>query len=529
MSLATVSAQHEHVVQFYERDDFLFGRVAEFLATGVTAGVPAVVIATDEHRRGIADALSARGIDPVALTFADARATLSLFQRDGMPDRALFRAAIRQLTAGAARVCAYGEMVDVLCRDGNPDAAVRLEELWNDLARDIELSLLCAYPLSGFSRAAHARLFDDVCARHSAVVPAESFTDDHREIARLQQRAAALEAEIEDRAFLLDAVTALNRSLDAGERARALAALVVPRIADGCTLAADRELVVTGTTSGPALTVPIQSNGRVFGTLSLHGARCDESLALELGRHAALAFESSRLYQLARDANRTRDEFLATLSHELRTPLTSILGWARMLSLGLDESMVRTAIATIERNAVAQAAVIDDLLDVSRIVTGKLVVRREPVDVGDAVKNAVQTLHLAAEAREVPLDVVLPDEPVAVLGDATRLQQIVWNLVGNAIKFSRPGRQVRVDVARAGDDVRIQVRDQGCGIAPDFLPYLFEPFRQADGASTRVYGGLGLGLAIVKYVTELHGGTIAAQSDGIDRGATFTVTLPGAR
>jgi signal transduction histidine kinase len=538
-SSIAASGESQHIVQFYERDDFLYGRVADFLASGVMAGEPAIVIATDEHRRGIAAALRARGIDPAALTFADAHATLAMFMRDGMPDALLFRAAIRQLAGTPERrLRAYGEMVDVLCRQGNSEGAVRLEELWNDLGGDVPLSLLCAYPLSDFNRGIYARVFDDVCERHSVVIPAETFVEAEedarrREVARLQQRAAALEAEMEARAFLLEAVTALHRSLDLGDRARELAALVVPRLAEGCTISVGPELVVTGATAAAAFTVPIllpdRDDGRVLGTLSLHGAHCDEALTRELARHAALAFENSRLYHLARDANRTKDEFLATLSHELRTPLTAILGWSRMLKLGLDETMTRTAIDTIERSAVSQAALIDDLLDVSRIVTGKLVLRRELFDVTTAVQNAAQTLHLAAESRQIGIEVVPSGEPAMMMGDPTRVQQIVWNLLGNAIKFSKPGRPVRLGVERSGDDVRITVHDEGCGIPAEFLPHVFEPFRQADGATTRSYGGLGLGLAVVRYVAELHGGSVSAQSDGPDRGATFTVSLPLAR
>ena len=534
-SVVRDSESPEHVVQFYDREEFLYGRVADFLAAGVMAGHPALVIATDEHRRGIAAGLSARGIDPAALTFADAQATLAAFMRDGMPDPRLFRAAIRELAgAPAAPLRAYGEMVDVLCREGNPEAAVRLEELWNDLGRDVPLSLLCAYPLSNFDRGADGRLFEEICAQHGTVVPAEGVRETgnderSREIARLQQRSAALEAEMEARAFLLDAVTTLHRSLDAGERARELAALAVPRIADGCTIAVGVEVVTAGMTTAPALAVPIQLNATVLGTLTLYGARCDEALAAELARHAAVAFENSRLYHIARDANRTKDEFLATLSHELRTPLTAILGWARMLSMGLDESMVRTAIQTIERSALAQAALVDDLLDVSRIVTGKLALRRERFDARDAVRDAVQTLHLAAAAREIGIEVAPAAEPAMVMGDATRVQQIVWNLVGNALKFSKPGGRVRLEVERVAESILIHVRDEGCGITPEFLPHAFEPFRQADGATSRSYGGLGLGLAIVKYVAELHGGSASAHSDGANHGATFTVTLPAAR
>ncbi|HVE70388.1 MAG TPA: ATP-binding protein [Thermoanaerobaculia bacterium] len=521
-----------HIVQFYEGDGFLCGRVADFIAEGVTANEPAVVIATDDHRRGITATLSARGIDATNITFADAHAVLAAFTVDGRLDENLFRATVGGILGDThGRVRVYGEIVDILCRTGQPEAALQLEGFWNSLGCEVPISLLCGYTLEDFQHATDAHTFEGVCTTHSVVVPAEGFADEEddrrrREVARLQQRANALEAEIDARAFLLDAVTALHRSLDVRERAEELAALVVSRIAAGCTIVAGQDTITNGKTSVPTLTLPIEIGGRSLGTLSLHGARCHESVAFELARHAAIAFENARLYEVARDANRAKDEFLATLSHELRTPLTAIFGWARMLAMGLDEPTTRTAIEVIEQSAATQAALVDDLLDVSRIVSGKLVMGREPFDLRTTVENAAQTVRLAAESRRIAIEVAPCDQPAILIGDATRVQQIVWNLLGNAVKFSSPGGKVRVAVTCGPGEVTIAVQDEGCGIAPEFLAHVFEPFRQADSATTRAYGGLGLGLAIVKYVTELHGGTVAVSSEGVGRGATFAVTLP---
>jgi signal transduction histidine kinase len=500
------------------------------------------------------------------VTYLDARETLSTFLAGSLPDRDLFQTSIGGLLSAAVcgradtSVRVYGEMVDLLWRDGNPEAAIRLEELWTDLASTHGFSLLCAYPIGNFFKENDARLFEKICASHEAVIPTERVSgkiDDAgmREIARLQQREVALEAEVahrkelekalrdalaarreseESRAFLLSAITLLSSSLHATERLRDLAALIVANIADGCAIDALREdgtaerLAAAGTLREPSLVVPMSVNDRVVGSLTFSGPRCESALTTELARHAAIAFENSRLYRVACDANRTKDEFLATLSHELRTPLTAILGWARMLTLGnLDDSTMQTAFETIERSARAQTTLIDDLLDLSRIVTGKLTVVRELVDLRSAIDNAVATLRLAAEAKAIQVDVTSTAERVVVMGDPTRLQQIVWNLLSNAIKFSPAGGTVSVALERIGAErARVTVRDNGKGIEPGFLPHVFEAFRQADGASTRSHSGLGLGLAIVKYLTEHHGGTVFATSEGAGRGATFTVTLP---
>ena len=229
----------------------------------------------------------------------------------------------------------------------------------------------------------------------------------------------------------------------------------------------------------------------------------------------------------AERANRLKDEFLATLSHELRTPLTAILGWARMLQTNnFDETAAARALETIERNARTQSQLIDDLLDVSRIVTGKLRLDVRAVDLPAVVTAAVDTLRPAAEARGIHLQILLDPRAGPVSGDPDRLQQVVWNLVSNAIKFTPKGGRVQVRLERVNSHVEITVADTGTGIAAEFLPHVFDRFRQADQTMTRKYGGLGLGLAIVRQLVELHGGTVHVESRGEGEGATFTVSLP---
>ncbi|MFP2924516.1 ATP-binding protein [Pyxidicoccus sp. 3LG] len=247
--------------------------------------------------------------------------------------------------------------------------------------------------------------------------------------------------------------------------------------------------------------------------------RAEGERARLLGREKAARAE-------AEEANRLKDEFLSTVSHELRTPLTSMLGWVQMLRLGrLSGEKRERALETIERNARAQAQLIEDLLDVSRIMTGKLRLDVAPVDVSAVVEQALESVRPAAEARGVYLRSVL-DSSGSVQGDATRLQQVVWNLLSNAVKFTPRGGRVQVFVERRDAAVEVTVADTGQGIPPDFLPHVFERFRQADAGTTRKHGGLGLGLSIVRHLVEMHGGSVHVSSEGVGRGSTFLVRLP---
>ncbi len=229
----------------------------------------------------------------------------------------------------------------------------------------------------------------------------------------------------------------------------------------------------------------------------------------------------------AEAANRLKDEFLATLSHELRTPLTSILGWTRLLQTGdFDAEKSKRALETIERNARAQNQLIDDLLDVSRIITGKLRLDVSPVELSMVIEAAVDVVRPAAEARNIRLRMLLDPSAGAVSGDANRLQQVVWNLLTNAVKFTLKGGQVEVRLERVNSHVEIAVSDTGQGIAPEFVPHVFDRFRQADQSATRTHGGLGLGLSIVRQLVEQHGGTVGVESEGVGQGTTFTIKLP---
>ncbi len=236
--------------------------------------------------------------------------------------------------------------------------------------------------------------------------------------------------------------------------------------------------------------------------------------------------ENRRLYEDALRANKAKDEFLAVMSHEVRTPLNAITGWAALLLEGrLDAEKSQRALETIARNARAQARLIDDILDVSRIVAGKITVERRPIELTRLVATTVSSFEPAAAARRVALETKLTDR-VSVAGDPDRLSQILSNLVANALKFSKDGARIRIELTRSSEMVELAVHDEGEGIDPVFLPYVFDRFRQADTSSTRKHGGLGLGLSIVRHLVELHGGSIRAESAGLGRGATFRVLFP---
>ncbi|MBD2594798.1 PAS domain S-box protein [Nostoc spongiaeforme FACHB-130] len=286
--------------------------------------------------------------------------------------------------------------------------------------------------------------------------------------------------------------------------------------------------------------IPLIVEKQVIGALGWSFAttqifsEADQGFMLTLGQQCGQAIARAQLYEaerLARSeaetANRIKDEFLAVLSHELRTPLNPILGWAKLLRTRRnDENTIVRALETIERNAKLQAQLIEDLLDVSRILRGKLSLHIRTVDLNSTITAALETVRLAAEAKSIQLQTSLPQHNVEVMGDGDRLQQIVWNLVSNAVKFTPSAGQVEVRLEQVGMEAQIQVIDNGKGITPEFLPYVFEYFRQADGKTTRVFGGLGLGLAIVRHLVELHGGIVWAESPGEGQGATFTVRLP---
>lgn len=297
-----------------------------------------------------------------------------------------------------------------------------------------------------------------------------------------------------------------------------------------------------------AISVPLIARDQVLGALTFCFAssgrrynRGDLELCGELGRRAVMAVENARLHRASHDAitraheanrlseqaNRAKDEFLGVVSHELRTPLSAILGWSQLLGREkvVNPAILSKGLAVIERNSRAQVKLIEDILDVSRIISGKLRLELKPLDLDGVLRASVEVIRPAAEAKGVSLRAASMSGSM-VLGDPDRLQQVLWNLLSNAVKFTPAGGQIDIALDRAGRSVRVMVLDSGKGIAADFLPYVFERFRQADSSTTRRHGGLGLGLAIVRHVIELHGGTVRALSGGVDRGSTFVIKLP---
>ena len=468
----------DHFVQFYDDDSHLYNAVGRFLVEGLRAGEGVVVIATPEHRQGFEDVIRQGGFDVVAaqergdLILLDAAQTLSSFlvgdlatgTLDGEAFTRTLGGVLDQAATGVVKrkVRAYGEMVAVLFKQGNDEATIGLEEMWNGLARTRSFQLCCAYALDSFNRAAHHDAFRRVCGTHSHVMPAESYdresssAERDRQLAVLQQRAAALEGEV-----------------------------------------AQRRLVEQ----------------------TLREAQAErDSLLL---RERAAREEAER-------ANAMKDEFLAIVSHELRTPLNAIMGWTHVLRSSPipHPEQTRKALEVIERNARIQTQIVSDVLDISRITSRKLLLNPAQLDAKQTVRAALEAVQPAADARQIALQLRVPEDPVYLWADPDRMQQVVVNLVANAVKFTPAGGRVEVRVEAQDAQALITVTDSGKGISPEFLPHVFERFRQADSSIIRNHGGLGLGLAIVKHLVGLHHGRVEATSAGEGRGATFKVVLP---
>ena len=364
--------------------------------------------------------------------------------------------------------------------------------------------------------------------------------------------------------MLADAMQAFASAIEAESTLAAVAAGLVPRFAATCCVhlrsdgdirlvhsAGDAQLAPserqvatvidtsTAITGPDLLVMPLRGRGAALGAMAFasgsagSGARfetIDIAFATELVDRIALSLDRARLFEDLQRANRVKDEFLATLSHELRTPLNAVLGWTRMLRRGT-VPLDRTAaiLETIERNAAAQMQLVEELLDLSAMVAGGLRLNVTRVDLRDIVSGAVETLRPAAEAKTLRLTIRTDDRIDELAGDPARLRQVLWNLLANAVKFTPAGGTIDVRINEGPTDVEITVKDSGPGIPAEFLPHVFEPFRQGDSTSTRTVGGLGLGLAIVRHIVEAHGGTVTVRSDGPGLGSAFSVRLPTGR
>ncbi len=453
----------EHVVQFYETDDFILSASGDFIGTALRRGDIGLVIATGEHATALEERLRASGLDlsgaRAAGTYvsADADELLGTFMADRSPDPERFAESVGGLVARAVgsgrRVQIFGEMVTLLVLEGAYDAAVQLEGLWNRLLKVHSFSLLCAYPMGRLGGEGRARVLDDVCAAHSRVVPAESYValpsrDSRlRAIAVLQQRARWLEAEIEER------------------------------------------------------------------------KRTEEELRAALESEAAAHHE-------AEVALRLRDEFLSIAAHELRTPLTGLLGHSQLLMRQLrreghlDPERLRSALEVITRHAGKLARLLNQLLDVGRLKDGELTLEYVPTDLTALVEQAVSDTQAFCDRHTITLEA---EKHVRAQADPMRLEQVLANLLDNAVKYSPDGGQIEVTLSRhEGAWVELSVRDHGLGIPPEKQERIFDRFERGHGPG--VQEGWGLGLYISRQIVEMHGGEIRVEAP--PGGSRFIIRLP---
>ena len=269
---------------------------------------------------------------------------------------------------------------------------------------------------------------------------------------------------------------------------------------------------------------PLSLDGPIIGTITVIEDVTERVVSERELRHQIAVSEHAR--HVAEDASKLKDEFLATLSHEIRTPLNAVLGWARILRTQPNIGSRVRGLEVIERNAASQLRLVEDLLDMARVIGGKLRLDMKAVDLSEITQAAIDVVEPGAVAKKITISTRFPDTRSMVNGDADRLQQVVWNLMSNAVKFTEPGGRIEVAISRVGDSIELVVHDDGQGISRGFLPFVFDRFRQADGTPSRRHGGLGLGLALVRQIVELHGGKVSAESAGEERGSTFSIRIP---
>ena len=574
-----------HLVQFFEADSFLVDAAARFLLAGLVEGDAAVVIATSSHREGLEDRLRAQGFDPVAAreqgryVAFDAAETLSKLMVGSWPDETRFAEIVGGALGEAAakgerrRLRVFGEMVALLCAEGKPAAAIRLEELWEGLRHQLTFSLLCGYPIGALQWEVDGQRFREICRAHSHVIPAESYTalgspDTRlRAIADLQRKASVRGPEIAERKRAEQAQAELAAIVESSDDAiigkslegivtswnrgaerifgytpeemigQPISRLMPPERRDDfstileairrgeCVEHFETDRVrKDGTRIHVSLTVsPIRdSAGRVIGASKI--ARDVTARRQADAEREELLGVVERACAQAEEANRAKDEFLAMLGHELRNPLSAVRN--AVVAARLDDSRRARALEIARRQTEQLARLVDDLLDVSRITQGRIPLRKERVYLAEVIERALETTRSLVEDRGHMLSVSLSSDDIHVDGDPTRLEQIIVNLLTNAAKYTDRGGRIEVRVERQGDQAVLRVRDSGVGIAPDLLSRVFDLFMQAGRELDRTQGGLGIGLTVVRRLVELHGGHVEAHSDGLGKGAEFVVRLP---
>ncbi|HEX4147124.1 MAG TPA: ATP-binding protein [Pirellulales bacterium] len=565
--------ENEHFVQFYDSDALLVDSISRFARSALAAGHGSVIMATAEHRGGVEQQLATGGLDVPDLVAAgrlvllDAAETLSRFMIAGSPDAALFGSTvgetIARMTRGGRRIHAFGEMVALLWTDGNRAAAIRLEELWNDLGKEHRFALCCAYPIAGFGDRSDEAALSGVCDCHTRVVPVESYAaidDDDarlRAVAHLQQKAQSLEAEIAHREEVEKSLLRRERELaDFVENAAVGLHKVGP---DGTILWANQaECDLLGSASDEVVgrsVADFHADPDVIAELlaKLQAGEAVENFPARLrcrnGRIKHVLISSNACFEegrfaytrcftrdvtrqweaenALRDADRRKDEFLATLAHELRNPLAPLKNALELLKLaGPNPEVVEDVREIMQRQVEQMSRLVDDLLDVSRITRDRIELRKERVELAAVVGSAVETSRPLIDAARHELSLQLPAEPVFLEVDPVRMAQVFSNLLNNSAKYTLPGGRIRIEAWQEDGEAVVMVQDNGLGISPDALAHVFDMFRQVDRTLERSQGGLGIGLTVVRRLVELHSGSINAQSDGLCKGSAFVVRLP---
>jgi PAS domain S-box-containing protein len=585
------AAAGSHVVHFFEEQPFLFDTVARFLGAGLEAGDALVIIATPEHAAGflarLDDSRVQLAVAEGRLHRFDARETLAQFMVKGSPDRDTFHRLFDEILSRAtngrsgARVRAYGEMVDLLWRDGLESAAVELEELWNETCSRHSLSLLCAYAMANFYKRVNRLELDDVRRLHDHVVPGESAKDPEElgsssEVERLRERVRSLEGENEQlRAFdRARRGSASERLQERDERFR----LLVESVKDYAIFILDPNGVVVTWNAGAERIKGYKAAeiiGKHFSMFYLReevaSGKCEMELAAALaeGRFedegwrlrrdgsrfwanvvitplrdpsgTAVGFakvtrdltervraESERV-QLARieEAQRRKDEFLAIMGHELRNPLAPLVTAAHMIRLRGGRATEKE-MGILDRQLRQMTTIVSDLLDASHAMRDKVELSLQVLEIGAVLADAVDLASPLIEARHHELVIEVPGRGLLVNVDTSRMAQVFGNVLNNAAKYTPPGGTIRVRATRRGDQVEVVIEDNGQGIAPRMRDQIFDLFTQGDHGLERDGGGLGIGLAIARNLVKEHHGEILAESDGVGRGSRFTIRLPRA-
>ncbi len=559
-------SQSEHFVQFCETDAFLMNSLSEFIGTGLRAGEACIVVATQPHRESLEERLKEDGLEVAAARMQgqyvslDAVTTLSQFMVDGEPSPGRFAEVVGSIITGAAngqrRVRIFGEMVALLWADVNRAAAIRLEELWNDLARTHSFSLFCAYSMQGFGGEGYEEEFTEICQQHSKVIPAESYTalDDPQErlraITLLQQKAHSLEAEIAERKRAEERLRlSENRYRRLFEASR-----------DGILIVDPYTGTITDANSSMTELLGY-THEQLLGQDLLHiGLLRDREATLEalqeLQEKHVLHYETVMLHTIEeqhraleivcnlyqenghdvvqcnirdiaerKELERRKDEFISMASHELKTPITSFKGFLTLLQRRLTtkgEEKGLYYLARMDAQVQRLVKLINDLLDHSKMQTGQLVYREERFDVDALVQEIVENIQGTTQTHNLLLEGQARAE---MYGDRDRIGQVLINLLNNAIKYSSQADTVLVHVSQDHNQAHVSVQDFGIGIAKEHQLKIFERFYQVTDPEEKTYPGLGIGLYISCQIVKRHGGQLWVESEK-GEGATFHVTLP---